>query len=438
MICPQAGRRSTAVRYAPLLLAVTGVAVAAPADENVLTEVLRRLEALERQNRELALKVETLQRQNEQLQAGAAAAVAPAATMTARVGTPDAPTPSAAQAPEWTSRVQLGGDFRFRHENIDESEPDIDQTRQTIRARFGAKIAFADELDGEIALATGGDDPRGRSATLGGASSRKSIGLDLGYARWRPLAGLAFTAGKMRQPLVRPSLSLFIDNEIRPEGMAVNLERGGLNAAAFGFWLEQRPEASDSMLYGAELGWSGELDPLSLRVGGTYYDFSGIQGRNPGFANSLVSDFGNSITGAGPDARYVFDYDIGELYAEVSLGAGAWPLRAFVAYARNFAAPDGLDTAVSAGVTLGRAREPGRWEATLVTQAMEKDAFFGHWIDSDFAGGFTDNEGQLYRLTWMPVTDLLMNLTYVDSAFNVDQGIRSGYERWQVDFNFVF
>jgi hypothetical protein len=38
----------------------------------------------------------------------------------------------------------------------------------------------------------------------------------------------------------------------------------------------------------------------------------------------------------------------------------------------------------------------------------------------------------------MPVTDLLMNLTYVDSAFNVDQGIRSGYERWQVDFNFVF
>jgi len=38
----------------------------------------------------------------------------------------------------------------------------------------------------------------------------------------------------------------------------------------------------------------------------------------------------------------------------------------------------------------------------------------------------------------MPVKNLLMNLTYMDTAFNVDQAVESDYDRWQVEVNFGF
>jgi len=356
-----------------LLLAAAGQADAASSgprgDDAVISEVLRRLDALEEQNRGLERELAELRHENDVLRA---ASTATASTAIASASSAAATRSVAIPPAEWTSRLRFAGDFRFRHETIDVEQDGIDQARETIRARIGAAIRFGENLDGEIAFATGGLEPRGGSTTLGAASSRKAVGLDLGYARWRPVESLALTAGKMRQPFVVPSLSLFIDNEIRPEGVAVNYEYGGLSASAFGFWLEERPRESDSTLLGAQLGWSGTFERVSLKLGGAWFDYGGVQGRFPGFANSLVSEFGNSIVGSGPDARYVYDYDVGEVYAEASLGTGRLPLRFFADYARNFEADDGLDTAYSAGVVVGQAKEPGRWEAQVLTSPSRK------------------------------------------------------------------
>ena len=403
--------------------------------EDAMAQVLRRLEQLERKNEELTRELEALKQRSAAAPA-AHVAQAPAQQAPAQVATAAA----AATPPDgWASRILFKGDLRYRHENIDNAAAADDRTRDTLRARFGAAIKVNDDIDGEIAIASGGRDARGASSVLGAGSSRKDIGLDLAYMTWRPLDGVALAAGKMRQPFARPTLNAFIDNEIRPEGLALSLEHGsGVFGSAFHFWLEERPVDAESTLSGAQLGWSRQFDAFQLKGAVSYFDYGGVQGRFPGFGEGVVGAFGNSTVGAGADARYVFDYDVAEAYAEATLRIAGAPFAVFADYARNGAANDGLDTAWSAGVLFGKANQPGRWEVGAMLQDIDKDALFGHWIDSDFAGGVADNRGQLYRVAYMALRNLLINATYLETRFNVDEGLETDYDRWQLDFNFMF
>jgi hypothetical protein len=464
---------------AGLALALFSTTAAAAQDTaDTLAAVLRRLDALEAQNRGFSEQLTALERQNAELQAAlreagasqasasqlvaasqaggtaattatgqlASAATAPAASMAAgragAVGLPaaaPAPTTSAPANVDWLTRVKIAGDFRYRHENIDDEQAPEDRTRETIRARIAAALQITDTIDGEIGISTGGSDPRGGSATLGAASSRKPVGLDVGYVRWRPRKEIAVIGGKMRQPFVRPGLSLFIDNEIRPEGIAVTYDgANGVFGSAFHYWLEERSTSVDSTLLGGQLGWAGGSDAFKIKVGAGYYDYGDVKGQSPDFADGLVNQFGNSVVGPGEDAVYAYDYDIGQLFADATFDVNGIPVNAFIDYAHNFAADNDLTDAYNVGVLVGKTSAPGRWEVGVMRQAVEKDALFGHWIDSDFAGGVTDNSGQLYRVAWMPLKRVVLNVTYLDTAYNVDVGEESAYDRWQLDFNFTF
>ena len=132
---------------------------------------------------------------------------------------------------DWAARVRWRGDFRFRHEHVtgdrDDSgtaEDAADRDRQRIRARFGFDATITDSIKTTMALATGGDDPRATNQTLGGVSSRKTIGLDLAYADWRFMRGGNLVLGKQPYPVWRPAWSYFLDTDVNPEGGAVRLE----------------------------------------------------------------------------------------------------------------------------------------------------------------------------------------------------------------------
>ncbi len=53
-------------------------------------------------------------------------------------------------------------------------------------------------------------------------------------------------------------------------------------------------------------------------------------------------------------------------------------------------------------------------------QSLEKDALFAQLIDSDFAGGFSDNEGLVVRVGYAPVRNWVLNGTYFLNKRNVD------------------
>lgn len=426
-----------------VVLAIPTGAIGAAAEEPSTSAIMQRLEALEAQNRELARQVEELRHQNETLTAkGAAPDVAHASEVAhanAAAATPATAAAASDPMPDWVSRIGFNGDFRFRHETIEDTALADDRTRESIRARLNASIRLHDSLNGEIGFASGGRDPRGGSSTLGATSSRKETGLDLAYVTWRPIRSLAVTAGKMRQPFFRPGASTFIDSEIRPEGVAIAYQDpSGIFGSAFHYWLEERASQADSTLLGGQLGWGGEIGAVALKVGAGYYDYGSVQGRQTGFGGGLLNELGNSVIGSGASAVFRYDYDIAQLFAQADFMIGALPVQLFSDLARNSAADDGLDTAYSLGFLVGKANAPGHWEFGAYKQKVEQDALFGQWLESDFAGGVTDSEGYVYRVARMVAKHVLLNLTYLDTAYDVDLGAKGDYDRWQLDFNFMF
>jgi hypothetical protein len=419
------------LRAAIIVVLLLGPTLIVPvhAADTTLEAVLQRLDALEARNANLQQQVDALVAQNAILRERQVRAD----DVVAR----SAPAASAA-ADRWTDRIRIKGDFRFRRESTDNEADGADRTREGLRARFGAQIVVNDRIQGEIALGTGGANPRGGSATLGGGSSRKNFDLDLAYMSWRARDDLALTFGKMRQPFFRPGFSGFIDNEIRPEGIAIAY--GGAQGAfgsAFRYWLEERPQAGDSMLTGAQVGWRAPVGPAKVVLGMGYYDFSSVQGQLSRFGNGVMNEFGNSVIGAGADARYVSDYDIAQAFGELSFDLGAAPVTLFADYGYNSAAEPARDTAYNVGAIVGKADAMGRWELGAMTQRVEKDALFAQWLDSDFGGGFADNRGAAYRVSWMLLRNTLLNLTYYDTEYDVEGG-PAHYRHWQLDLNLTF
>ena len=83
------------------------------------------------------------------------------------------------------------------------------------------------------------------------------------------------------------------------------------------------------------------------------------------------------------------------------------------------------------------------WELGAGYQKIEKDALFAQLIDSDFAGGFSDNEGWVLRGAYAPVRNWTINPTYFLNKRNAEVANSSGqvdvdYDRLQVDFNVKF
>lgn len=380
------------------------------------------------------------------------------------------------------SRLSFAGDVRYRNESFDVEYVDRNRQRDRIRARINANFRVNDTITGQLGLSTGSADPRSGNQSLDGQNSRKDFDLDVAYLTWAPNAQWKLTAGKQRYPWQRTG-SLFFDGDVNPEGMAVNFATGNFFAATFYDWLAERALSfsnvasgtnTDSILYGAQVGYRFPInDATKLTVAGTYFNFDGVQGYNPLFGGS---SFGNTTTTsaavcsralAAGTACLLSDYDIVEVFADLTTSVGGKPLRLFVDYAQNTgaeinpAAGEKLDTAYGAGITYGAASAAkGTWEFGVLYQQIEKDALFGQFLDSDFGDGNTDTNGFVLRGGYTVARNWTVNATLFlnDLANDVPQTVTvfnentpapydttalSGitdrdYKRLQLDLNFRF
>lgn len=348
------------------------------------------------------------------------------------------------------------GDLRYRNENI-EQEYARDRNRDRIRVRTGFTARVNDTITTEVQIATSeGGDPRSSNQTLTGENTRKPIELDLAYVTWAPHADWKFTAGKMKYPWVRPGQSVLFDGDVNPEGLAANFAHGPFFASAFYNLLEERggsftAPSADSNMAGAQVGFRGAFGAASkYTLGASYFDFNAVKGRNP-FYNS--SSNGNTTTtaaalcsaGISPCLRY--DFTQLELFGEYSTLIGRMPLSLHADWFKNEDADNGLDTAYSAGLLLGKASDPRTWEIGYVFQHVEKDALYGQYIDSDFGGGNADAEGSIVKGAYAFAKNWTLNLTYFLNKTNIDApvtiaGVGSvldrDYKRLQVDLNFKY
>lgn len=302
----------------------------------------------------------------------------------------------------------------------------------------------------EFALATTeGADPRSSNQSLTGENSRKSIMLDLAWAEWAPTANWKIIGGKMRYPLIRPGQSIFIDGDINPDGLAATWTRGDLFAGALYDMLEERGAAPESTQFASQIAWRPKLGKGKLSVGAGYQAFSHVKGFNPFHANASNGNTTTSVVGACVSAPPCLanNFDVVQLFAEWSQSLAGRPLALFVDFARNQAANNGLDTALAAGFTWGKASDPRTWELGVAWQRVDKDALFGQLFNSDFGSGLTDSHGSILCLGYAPARNWVVNATYFVNDTNVDVPVtvanvgavsKRNYRRLQLDLNFKY
>jgi hypothetical protein len=352
-------------------------------------------------------------------------------------------------ASSWADKVTVKGDVRFRFETIDQEGKDV-RERARIRARVGAYGKVTSELDTGIELSTTEDgDPVSSNQTLGGNLDRENAYFDLVYLDYHPeaLPGARLVAGKMENPFIRVC-DLTWDNDLNPEGLALKF-KGENEDSAFawflnggGFWVQERKEDDETMLYGAQAAVKFNMDETSYVQGGVgYYLYDNIEGvtvlnsdPTKGQGNS-VEKITDDATGDVIEALYLNGYELADVFLEAGFDIGI-PVTVYANYVVNSDADD-EDTGYLAGFRLGKTKEPGSFDFDYNYRSLEKDAVVGAFTDSDSFGGGTDGEGHRFAVGYQIAKNLKGNVTYFMDDIGVS-GDSSSYDRLQVDLNAKF
>ncbi|MBN2339141.1 MAG: putative porin [Acidobacteria bacterium] len=348
---------------------------------------------------------------------------------------------AAAAADSWTDKVKLKGDFRYRHETIKVEDRDA-RNRHRMRARFGIEAKPNDNVTLGLQLASGSDDPVSTNESLDGGFSTKDIRLDLAYfdLGFKQAPGLRLTGGKIKNPYYVPGgTELIWDGDLNPEGGALKYSGKSGSVKLFtnigGFWVEERSSDVDTWLFGAQGGIELAFPDKkgSFTAGATYYNYENARGKSPIFDSG--DPFGNSVDEAG---RYLYDYDLVELFGEMKINAGSLPVAVFVDYVKNVAEGEiAGNEGWLVGGKVGKLKDPGSVEFRYNYRNIEKDAVLGIFTDSDFIGGGTDGKGSEFGLD----VQLAKNFSAGASYFLNKLGTASGaddFHRLQLDLVFKF
>lgn len=339
--------------------------------------------------------------------------------------------PATAQE-SWTDRISLKGDLRVRYEAIDE-DGEEDRHRGRFRTRLSLNADVNENVRAIVRLATGGDNPVSTNQTFDGGFSGKDIGVDQAYVDWTPNDNTHVYAGKMKNPFVRAGGNgLVWDSDLNPEGIAVAYKSGAFFGTAATLFVEERSSADDSVLFAAQGGAKFAVtDGSNLQVGVSYYDYTETVGNLP-FYNGRGN--GNTVDANG---NLVFDYTQVEAFAEWAFEGGDLPASVFVNFVQNTEA-SANDTGLAIGAKIGKAGNPGTWQASWVWQDLEADAVIATFADSNFGGGGTDATGHILRAKYA----LADNWTLAANLFlnEVDESIgdEHDYTRLQIDVEFKF
>ena len=432
-----------------------------------LQALAERLQKLEQSNQDLAKENAGLKAQGEKIVASQSDAEK------ARDAQSDAIAKTATKvaASDWAGRIKWNGDFRYRDESI-KREVKTEQVRDRVRARFGFTAKANDTLSVTMRLATGIDDPRSPNQTLGAAGTsmaRRTIGLDQYFATWKAATGTTVTLGRQAYPWFRPGQSLLNDGDVNPEGISVNYQNGIFFGNAFGLWLSEIGANNHNVVTGVDsasaanangANYSGAQIGAKIPFGGDtsltaalmYSDCGGCRGHNSVWlSKGTAADYnGNTVTtvsttsGTPPvtTKTYLLTYEFKqtELALELNSKINGVPVQAFVDLAKNSGAQNGQDKAYTAGFLIGKASNKNTWEVGYAYEKLEKDGYFGAFVDSDFGGGYTDTKGSVLRFAYAPAKNWTLNATYfINKLNNYSATTQSGlmnedYKRLQLDF----
>ncbi len=345
-----------------------------------------------------------------------------------------APKPVAAASASWSDRINMKGDFRYRHETIDAEFADKTRNRNRIRARPALTAQVNDAVEVGFGLATGGEDPTSSNQTLGGSFSSKPIVLDLAYFDWdTELDGLSITGGKYKNPLHRAGGNgLIWDSDLRPEGIVAQYKKSGLRITGLFNWVGES-SGKDELAFGGQADWStGIGDNGKLLLGAGYYDLSSVKGQEV----PLDGDpRGNSLDALG---QYLYGYEELELFAEFSFNVGESPTKVFFNYVENLDA-DEFEQGWAVGGEMNFKHGNRPWKVGYTYQDLEADAVFALFTDSDFIGGGTDGKGHIFRGSYGLTKNVSLGGTlFINERGENQNGVAEDFNRLMLDVAFKY
>jgi len=340
------------------------------------------------------------------------------------------------EIPRWIYRIKPFGDLRIRHDTQwrETDSANYDRNRERFRLRFGFKAETSDDTEVGVRLASGSGFQNTTNQSFDDHARGKDVFIDQAYAKWQQSDHLTLVGGKHGNPLF--TTPLVWDPDVNPEGvselLSFDVNEGVAIFANLGQWfveeLNLTTSNSDPTLLAFQLG--SQIKPsekATVVLGATYYDYlhlenleweSGVLsdpesflGYNQAHGQQMVfDDQGNllnewkclelaaevkfkellpvpfSIFG---DYVKNFDADIGELVSKgsVALAVDSDPAD-LLAYGG-----DDRDTGWLLGFGLGNKKKRGDWYFRYHYQVLEDYAFPAVFVDSDFHGGGTNNEG---------------------------------------------
>jgi hypothetical protein len=367
---------------------------------------------------------------------------------------------SAEEAPKksWTDSLTFKGDLRYRYEAIqDDSKTDergdtFTRERHRIRARLGAEAKLSDELKAGLELSTGDADPVSGNQTLGDGFAKKPFQLSLAYLDYaffnEKETKLNAVAGKMKSPFLTVADDLVWDSDATPEGLALKGQIGNdaatLMANAGSFWVQERSEGDDLMLYAGQLAAKINLPKdASLTLGAAVYAFQDIQGhdvvdwqdKNNSYGNSTVD---GSVRGDTTNRAWMAEFTPVAAFAQLDAAVASLPVSVFVQQVTNVDA-DEEDQGFSAGLSLGKAKDLKSWEIGYSYAELEKDAVVGFLTDSDRWGGGTDGHSHRIYGKYQVLKNLQVAATYMAGERKIsDPAKTSDYDRLQIDLAVKF
>ncbi|MFT4798851.1 MAG: hypothetical protein ACI9B8_003296 [Sulfitobacter sp.] len=423
-------------------LFVTSRSIADVSDEDFeqlraqLTQMSARLDRLAAENAELRSAQIQYQNENEKQLASLIVGVG----ANPEVG--GAIEPAAAEQ-QWSDRVKLDGDFRYRYELI-EVEGSSERRRNRIRARTNITAKVVDNIEVGFGLATGGDDPVSTNQTLGGGGSSKQVALNLAYVDWEALDGLHLYAGKFKNPLKRVGgQPLLWDGDWTPEGIALKYQHNVFFVNAFGEFLESdSKDNNDSFAWGAQFGAVGSVGAMTVTGGVAYYAIE-AKGKSTSFGDQSDSDdfYGNTAveasgfacgTNVGTRCEYLYDYLLTEVFAEASFEFGVMPVKLFADYVNNSDAPDD-NTGWTLGGKIGHTK--GREQLALTYYYTDKgaDSMLGLVTDSDFGGGGTNNKGHWFQINYGVSKSWTVGAQYFFNDIDLNTNAKRDFDRFMID-----
>jgi len=333
---------------------------------------------------------------------------------------------SNAQAIDWNWK----GDIRYRYQSqLKADQDDVEDNskdRHRIRVRFGADMWINEELSAGFGLATGNtDDPVSRNETLGDNFNTDAINLNEAYIDYHPMfldGDVNFILGKRYSKSTLTVMDdLIWDGDVTLEGITVQYgkdakgkEKSGLCANVGYYLLDEASYSGDyegeaPYIFAAQASYKGTVSDLGYQIGASYYDYARL---GDGSHDYYTSDV---------------DYDLIEVFGNVSGKVSSLPWKVYGQYAKNIAdtsTHSGLDDAATnaylVGVKLGKAKKPGQVEGSVEYVHLEKSSVNPELTDSDrgdLTGSGTNVQGWKMGAKYALIQNMTLGVTYFNTEY---------------------